>query len=248
MEGTHKAAQRREGENKCQLVFECIGVDDQGEFMCRAENEHGFATTWAEVIVESKPENLVYCAPIVHKSAVPTINQNVESFIQISQKNTKQTELKTVKTQPPRKPEGDKKPLEIKPTPQEMKTKPQEAVKPVFAALKPSKDGTPVDDSSKAPPKKLTLPKSKKIESAKKLLTEQKSETQQKVLLKKKSLDVTETKGLKPLPKTTTNSLFKGKAALTEVTKASEPDSKRAAEAENSSVMNFLKDIKPGLK
>ena len=42
-------------EGKCTLTIESITVDDEAEYMCEARNEHGVATTWAELLVESKP-------------------------------------------------------------------------------------------------------------------------------------------------------------------------------------------------
>jgi Immunoglobulin I-set domain len=41
-------------ENRCRLIIDAITVDDEAEYMCEARNVHGVATTWAEVLVESK--------------------------------------------------------------------------------------------------------------------------------------------------------------------------------------------------
>jgi hypothetical protein len=41
-------------EGHCTLTIDSITIDDEAEYMCEARNEHGVATTWAEVLVESK--------------------------------------------------------------------------------------------------------------------------------------------------------------------------------------------------
>lgn len=46
-------------DNRCSIIFDCITPEDEGEYLCKATNEHGMATTWAELIVESKPEDIV---------------------------------------------------------------------------------------------------------------------------------------------------------------------------------------------
>ncbi|ESO04845.1 hypothetical protein HELRODRAFT_111318 [Helobdella robusta] len=56
---TEHVTQSKCGDNKCLLTFDCVTPDDQGEYMCKAHNQHGLATTWAELIVESKMSDLL---------------------------------------------------------------------------------------------------------------------------------------------------------------------------------------------
>ena len=39
---------------KCILHIDKVTTDDEAEYMCEAKNESGIATTWAEMLVESK--------------------------------------------------------------------------------------------------------------------------------------------------------------------------------------------------
>lgn len=47
----------------CTLIIPNVREDDESEFMCEAKNEAGVATTWAELILESKHLGLTLQPP-----------------------------------------------------------------------------------------------------------------------------------------------------------------------------------------
>ena len=40
--------------NRCMIIIEHVTSDDEGEYMCEAQNIHGVCTTAAHLLVESK--------------------------------------------------------------------------------------------------------------------------------------------------------------------------------------------------
>lgn len=39
---------------RCTLFIDRVTIDDEAEYVCEARNEHGVATSWAELLVESE--------------------------------------------------------------------------------------------------------------------------------------------------------------------------------------------------